>query len=40
LHRLAWAAAIAMGIALSTGMFLAGTNALTDLAITAGRHLN
>jgi DNA-binding CsgD family transcriptional regulator len=40
LQRLAWAAAIAMGIALSTGMFLAGTNALTDLAITAGRQIN
>jgi hypothetical protein len=29
-----------MAIALSTGMFLAGTNALTELALSVGRHSN
>jgi hypothetical protein len=29
-----------MAVALSTGMFLAGTNALTDLALSAGRQSN
>ena len=37
-QRLGWVVAIMMAIALSTGMFLAGTNALTDLALSAGRQ--
>jgi DNA-binding CsgD family transcriptional regulator len=39
-QRLVWVLVIMMGIALSTGMFLAGTNALVDLALSAGRHPN
>ncbi|MDB5672565.1 MAG: LuxR family transcriptional regulator [Alphaproteobacteria bacterium] len=39
-QRLVWILVIMMGIALSTGMFLAGTNALADLALSAGRHPN
>jgi DNA-binding CsgD family transcriptional regulator len=35
-QRLFWVVAIMMGIALSTGMFLAGTNALVELALSAG----
>jgi DNA-binding CsgD family transcriptional regulator len=40
LQRVGWVVAIMMAIALSTGMFLAGTNALTELALSAGRHPN
>jgi DNA-binding CsgD family transcriptional regulator len=39
-QRLGWVVAIMMAVALSTGMFLAGTNALTDLALSAGRQSN
>jgi DNA-binding CsgD family transcriptional regulator len=40
LQRVGWVVVIMMAIALSTGMFLAGTNALVDLALSAGRHVN
>jgi DNA-binding CsgD family transcriptional regulator len=40
LQRLGWVAAIMMAVALSSGMFLAGTNALTELALSAGRQPN
>jgi DNA-binding CsgD family transcriptional regulator len=40
LQRLGWVVVIMMGIALSTGMFLAGTNALAELALSAGRNPN
>ena len=39
-QRLGWVFAIMMAVALSTGMFLAGTNALTDLALSLSRHSN
>jgi hypothetical protein len=39
-QRLGWVFAIMMAIALSTGMFLAGTNALSELALSLGRHSN
>jgi DNA-binding CsgD family transcriptional regulator len=40
LQRLGWVVAIMMALALSTGMFLAGTNALVDLALSMGRLSN
>ena len=40
LQRLGWVVAIMMALALSTGMFLAGTNALVELALSMGRHSN